>query len=54
LAFFRTVDAAETDAFSMVTVQDFDGVAIKNGDDSSSVVGSKDNSWDEHGCQQQE
>jgi hypothetical protein len=39
LAFLRAVDAAEADAFSMVAVQYFDGVAVNNGDDMAGVVG---------------
>ena len=37
----------------MVIVQDFDGVAVEDGDDEAGEVGSTDNSWDEQGCQQQ-
>jgi hypothetical protein len=33
LAFLRAVDATEMDAFRMVIVQDFNSVAIKDGDD---------------------
>jgi hypothetical protein len=33
LAFLRAVDAAESDAFRVVVVQDFDGVAVEDGDD---------------------
>jgi hypothetical protein len=29
---FRAADAAETDTFSAVVVQDFDSVAVENGD----------------------
>lgn len=32
LAFLRTIDPAEADTFSFVVVQDFDGVAIEEGD----------------------
>ena len=39
LAFLRAVDATETDAFSMVAVEDFEGVAIEDSDNSSSEVG---------------
>lgn len=38
LAFLRAVDAAEADAFSMVTVQDFDGVAVEDRDDAAGKV----------------
>jgi hypothetical protein len=31
--FFRGVDAPEVDTFSAVVVQDFDGVAVEDGDD---------------------
>jgi hypothetical protein len=33
LAFLRAVNPAETDAFRVLVVQDFDGVAVENGDD---------------------
>lgn len=33
LAFLWAVDPAETDALSMVAVQDFDGIAVEDGDD---------------------
>ena len=33
LAFFRAVDPAEPNAFSPVVVENFDGVAIEDGDD---------------------
>jgi hypothetical protein len=39
LAFLRAVDAAEADAFNMVTVQYIDGVAINYSDYSSGEVG---------------
>ena len=32
LAFFRAVDPAEADAFRTSVVQDFDGVAVEDGD----------------------
>jgi len=33
LPFLRAVDSAEADAFGMVVVQHFDGVAVEDGDD---------------------
>jgi len=33
LTFLRAVNAAETDTFSSAVVQDFDGVAVEDGDD---------------------
>jgi len=33
LALLRAVDAAEADAFSALVVQDFEGVAVEDGDD---------------------
>jgi len=33
LAFLRAVDAVEADALRVVIVQDFDGVAVEDGDD---------------------
>jgi hypothetical protein len=35
----RAVDAVETDAFSVVVVQDFNGVAVKDGDHGAGEVG---------------
>jgi len=32
LALFRAIDAAESDSFRMRVVQDFDGVAVEDGD----------------------
>ena len=40
LAFLRAVDAAEADAFRVLVVQDFDGVAVEDGDDGAGEVGS--------------
>ena len=31
--FFRAVDAVEADTFSVVVVQDFEGVAVEDGND---------------------
>jgi hypothetical protein len=33
LAFLWAIDAAQADAFSMVAVQHFDGIAVEDGDD---------------------
>jgi len=41
LAFLRAVDAVESDTFSAVVVQDFDGVAVKDGDNFSMKSRSK-------------
>ena len=38
LALLRTVDAVETDALRVLVVQDFDGVAVKYGDDGAGEV----------------
>ena len=54
LLLLRAVDPTEAEAFIMVPVQDFDGIAVEHGDDSSGEVSSEDDSWDEQGCQQQE
>ena len=54
LAFLRVVDAAETDAFRMLVVQDFDGIALDDPNYSSGEGGGPDKSWDQQGCQQQE
>ena len=45
LAFLRAVDAAKTDAFSVVTVQNFNSVAVEDGDDRAGEVGSKNAIW---------
>jgi hypothetical protein len=37
---FRAVDAVETDAFRVVIVQDFDSVAVEDGDNEAREVGS--------------
>lgn len=39
LILLRTVDAAEPDAFGVLVVQDFDGVAVEDGDDMIREVG---------------
>ena len=38
LAFLWAVNPAEADTFSMVAVQDFDGVAVKDGDDGTGEI----------------
>jgi hypothetical protein len=38
LAFSRAVDAAEADAFRVLVVEDFDGVAVEDGDDRAGKV----------------
>ena len=40
LAFLWAVDPAETDTFSAFVVEDFDGVAVEDGDDRAREVGS--------------
>jgi hypothetical protein len=40
LAFLRTVDPAETDAFRVLVVEDFEVVAVEDGDDGAGEVGS--------------
>ena len=40
LTFFWAVDPAETDTFSAFVVEDFDGVAVEDGDDRAREVGS--------------
>jgi hypothetical protein len=42
LAFLRAVDAAEADAFRVVVVQHFEGVAVEDGDDGAGEVGKGD------------
>jgi hypothetical protein len=42
LAFLWAVDAVEPDAFGVGVVQDFDGVAVKDGDDGAGEVGGDD------------
>jgi hypothetical protein len=41
LGFLGTIDTVEGDAFGVVVVQDFDGVAVEDGDDLAGEV-SKD------------
>ena len=36
--FFRAIDAVEAETFSVVVVQDFDGVAVEDGDDGAGEV----------------
>ena len=38
LAFFRAVDAVESHALSAVVVQDFDSVAVEDGDDITGII----------------
>jgi len=38
LAFLRTVDAAEADTLRAGVVQNFDGVAVKDGDDEAGTI----------------
>jgi len=35
-------------------MQNFEGVAVEDGNDGAGEVGGLENSWDEHGCQQRE
>ena len=42
LAFLRAVDAAETDAWGVVVVKDFDGIAVQDGDDGAGEIGCLD------------
>ncbi len=39
LAFLGAVDTAEADAFRALVVQDFDGIAVEDGDDEAGEVG---------------
>ncbi|MGH7181827.1 MAG: hypothetical protein ACREJN_07615 [Nitrospiraceae bacterium] len=39
LALLRAVDTAQTDAFSVLIEQDFDGVAVEDRDDGAAEVG---------------
>jgi hypothetical protein len=39
LAFLWTVNAVETDAFRVLVVQDFESVAVEDGDDGAGEVG---------------
>ncbi len=38
LAFLRAIDPAEADAFRVLVVQDFDGVAVEDGDDEAGEI----------------
>jgi hypothetical protein len=39
LIFLRAIDPTEADTFSVLVVQDFDGVAVDHGDDGTGEVG---------------
>ena len=39
MAVLRTVDTAEADSFRMGVVEDFDGVAVEDGDDGAKEFG---------------
>ena len=39
MASLRAVDAVEADVFSLAVVQDFDGIAVEDGDDKAGGVG---------------
>jgi len=41
LTLLRAVDAAEADAFRVVVVQDFELVAVEDGDDRAGEIGSE-------------
>ena len=41
LAVVRAVDTAEADTFRVLVVEDFDGVAVEDGDDGAGEVGSR-------------
>lgn len=38
LAFLRAIDAAESDAFRVLVLQDFDAVAVEDGDDQPTEI----------------
>lgn len=38
MAFLLAVDAAEADMFRVLVVQDFDGIAVKDGDDGDAEI----------------
>jgi hypothetical protein len=46
LALLGAVDAFEADAFGAGVVQNFDRIAVENGNDGAGEVGGTDNSWD--------
>ena len=46
LALLRAVDTTESDAFSAVVVQDFDGVAVEDTNDGAGEIGSEYRRWD--------
>jgi hypothetical protein len=39
LAFLRAVNADEADAFRVLVVEDFEGIAVEDGDDGAGEVG---------------
>jgi hypothetical protein len=45
MGWFQPVNPAEANAFNLVTVQDFDSVAVDHSNNSSGKVGSQNNQW---------
>jgi hypothetical protein len=45
LAFLRTVDAVQSDAFGAGVVQDFDGITVEDADDLACEPPSDDTTW---------
>jgi hypothetical protein len=41
LAFLRAVDPAEADPFGVLVVQNFEGIAVEDGDDGAGEVGKR-------------
>jgi len=52
-AFLRTVDATQTDTFGAPVVEDFKGIAVKDGDDEAGVIcrqsGTREKKVEEYG-----
>jgi len=47
LAFLRAIDTAESDAFRVLVVQDFERVAVEDRNDGAGEVDGTDRCWDE-------
>ena len=47
MAFLRAIDTAESDAFRVLVVQDFERVAVEDRNDGAGEVDGTDRCWDE-------
>jgi hypothetical protein len=49
LDFLKAIDSAETDAFRVLVVQDFEGVAVEDGDDEAGEICRKSGTGEKEG-----